>query len=434
MLENIVVAGAGLGGLNAAYELASHGISVTVLEQKARDTLSYDWEDDIEKGVFSEYNIPLPPKEFYKEKRFWTFVSPGNVHKTRVKQTPEHTDYSINRRIFSQVLADRATKAGAIIRYGVKVIAPVMESNAVVGVKVDNGTIYKGFVIDSLGANSILRDKLEPSFGISRASDKKGIFYAFRAFYNRTTVDPELNTNKAYLKHLGGDGISWCIDRDDSVDVLIGKVGENDKEYIDKALIDLKGDNPCLGSQLIKCGEIYSIPVRYPLTLMVANGYALIGDCAYMTIPMLGSGMASSLKAGKILADVISQASNDAVDKLWKYQVAVFRTFGAQHLAIDYMKRWILGQDSAILNDIIGSNLISDADFAVVSRGGMLKLTLIQKAKKALKGHFSLLFKLNDMLMKMNKIYKIGLSIPDKFVTSKIVEWDAKIMKIINDV
>ena len=39
---------------------------------------------------------------------------------------------------------------------------------------------------------------------------------------------------------------------------------------------------------------------------MVADGYAAIGDSAFMTVPVIGSGIANALKAAKILADAIS--------------------------------------------------------------------------------------------------------------------------------
>ena len=48
-----------------------------------------------------------------------------------------------------------------------------------------------------------------------------------------------------------------------------------------------------------------SIPVRQPLAVMIADGYAAIGDSAFMAIPINGSGIGCSMRAGKMLADAV---------------------------------------------------------------------------------------------------------------------------------
>ena len=88
------------------------------------------------------------------------------------------------------------------------------------------------------------------------------------------------------------------------------------------ALDDIRRDNAIVGRELMKGGQLLQIPVRRPLSRFVANGYAAVGDSACMTIPMLGSGMASGMKAAKILADTLSDSVCDAFDtaNLSRYQ------------------------------------------------------------------------------------------------------------------
>ena len=57
----------------------------------------------------------------------------------------------------------------------------------------------------------------------------------------------------------------------------------------------LRPDNPRLGTEVVRGGQFVEIPVRHPLSVMVADGYAAIGDSAFMTVPLIGSGIANSL-------------------------------------------------------------------------------------------------------------------------------------------
>ena len=64
-MKRILVAGAGHGGLTAAYNLAKAGYDVTVLEYKRRENLGYDWHDALEMSAFLESGIPCPPDTMY---------------------------------------------------------------------------------------------------------------------------------------------------------------------------------------------------------------------------------------------------------------------------------------------------------------------------------------------------------------------------------
>ena len=44
-MKNILVAGAGHGGLSAAAILAKNGYNVTVLEKSRREDIGHDWHD-----------------------------------------------------------------------------------------------------------------------------------------------------------------------------------------------------------------------------------------------------------------------------------------------------------------------------------------------------------------------------------------------------
>ena len=70
---------------------------------------------------------------------------------------------------------------------------------------------------------------------------------------------------------------------------------------------------------------------RYPrtpaLAVFVADGYAAVGDSAFMTYAVKGSGIAYSLMAGTLLANAIEQDEDCLFncDTLWEYEKAFFR-------------------------------------------------------------------------------------------------------------
>ena len=97
----------------------------------------------------------------------------------------------------------------------------------------------------------------------------------------------------------------WAITGEKEVDILIANIGDElTDDYIALRTSQLKAANPVMGD-FIRGGRVADIPVRQPLSMLVADGYAAIGDAAFMTIPLKGSGVGHSMRAGKILADVV---------------------------------------------------------------------------------------------------------------------------------
>lgn len=98
---------------------------------------------------------------------------------------------------------------------------------------------------------------------------------------------------------------------DETSDVLVGRIGSLSDETYENAIADLKEDNPVIGDKVSGGDAIFEIPVRRPLSNLVANGYVLLGDSACMTIPIIGSGIGSGLKAAKMLADAVTSADKN---------------------------------------------------------------------------------------------------------------------------
>ena len=428
----VIVAGAGVGGLQAARLLAQGGIDVTVVEKAAdAESMRYNWHDDVCPEVFEECGLTLPEGSF--PKKDWTFITPDG--KARGMHEA-HPDMSVMRNALNKMMADKAEEAGAKLLFGTHVSCAVTKDGRVTGVIAGGREMDADIVIDSLGVNSPIKANLPESILISRHNDDE-VFDVYRAFYKKNPDAPQAEyTNKVYMKHLGEGGISWAIQDGEEVDVLIGRVGKMSDNTFANALKHMKEENPTIGSEIVTGGGRYVIPVRYPAPRMAANGYALIGDSAYMTIPMLGSGIASSLRAAGMLADCILSALRagaddkhaSSIENLWNYEVAFFRAY-ADHCGVDVMKRGVLGLSNKTLSLILTSKVLTNEQICDLAKGRLLRpkfKDLLRMAGAAGIRVFSLL----PMAMIMHRAQsaaKIARKIPEKYDELAVAKWVTKL-------
>ncbi|NLZ24880.1 MAG: NAD(P)/FAD-dependent oxidoreductase [Clostridiales bacterium] len=434
MKGKVVVAGAGLGGLFAAELLGKAGCEVTVYERaKDLDSMRYDWHDDVAANSLESLGLEMP-KESWKKADF-TFVSPyeGAMMDVTIEDESKK-DISVERRPLNKMLYDRAAKYANIV-FDANVEGPIFENGKVSGIIINGKEERADLVIDSTGVESPLREKV--GLGDAAVADPKTVFYAYRAFYKRNPeAEIPKKKSKVYMKHLGEDGLSWCIcdHNPDLVNVLVGRVVNLSEEQLKRALDDLKKLNPVLTDEIKRGGMVCKIPVRYPLTKMVTDGYAAIGDCAFMTIPMLGSGIVSSLKAAKLLAEAVINAKDASKEELYTYQVKVFNDFGAEHCAVDTLKRFLLSCTPDEITFLFGSGVLSEADLQSASGGGTVKMTpsaLIEKLKAGRK-NLPFLIRLAGAVSRSEKASKTAKKIPSRYDEAKIEKWSRKLEKLVN--
>lgn len=429
----IIVIGAGIGGLQAAKCLADGGNEVTVYEKNNRENLSYDWIDDVEAKVFTHLGIPLTKECFRTAEP--TFAVPFSKLELHV-EVPENTrDWSIERREFSNILADLAVKAGATVQFDTAVDALLIEGGKVCGVIIGGRKILADLVIDSSGASSPFRASLPENYNIQACYKPHEIFRAYRAFYAPAdNLDyTKANPKKIYLKHLGEAGISWCfVEPNGDANVLIGRIGELSDETLRHALCDLKKENPVIGDKLLRGDFISTIPVRYPLTRMVGDGYAAIGDAAFMTIPMIGSGIANSLRAGKMLADAVQSSNSADVKSLWKYQYQYYREIGAAHFTVDKIKRMLLNADGDDIRFLFDSGVIGEREMSSIGNGEKLTMSPAQILDKIKRGwtRIGLLLSLVKAITGGEKAEKLAQEIPAEFDETAVTRWQNALDKM----
>ncbi len=431
----IVIIGAGHGGLQAAKELSKDGFDVTVYEKNSSEKVSYDWRDDVEPTVFEELKIVLPDNS--RKTGRTSFVAPFSETPLYMENEENAVEWSIKRNSFVLLLVKLAEEAGAKIKFNTLVQSVIIENNEVKGVVVENEKIFSDLVIDSSGIDSCFRKEVAKIFNITEELDDNDVFTVYRAFVKTADGEklPENHKKKVYLKYLGMPGISWCIcEPDGLINILIGRVGEMAESEFKNALTKLKKSNPVIGDEIVMGGKFGRIPVRYPLTKMVGKGYVTVGDAAFMTIPLTGSGISNSLRAGQILAEEIIKNNSVSVEVLWKYQVRYYEKIGAEHFFVDYIKRTLLTSDNEDIKYIFESGIITENDLCNFSSGNGLKFTpqeFVLKLQKCLKKS-GFVITILSALMKGIKAKNQAMKIPHNYDEEKIKLWQMKVESLFN--
>ncbi len=432
MGNKIIVAGAGHGGIAAAHILAQRGFDVTVYEKNKRENLGYDWTDIFDKNGFTACGMDIPPRELYNLKHDMTFYGPS--FKTPLRQhTPEdRLEIQIERRdLYDYMIAAAETK-GVNFEFETFIEGPILFGNRVVGIKTDRGDIFADLVIDAAGINSPVRSKLPPLLGIQNHVKEYEQFYVYRGFYNKTAELDEDNF-KVMLLYENKLGICWVATEEDHTDVLIGRFEPLNTQDVEQTLASLRKTNDTLGTELLRGGQFVNIPVRQPLGVLVANGYAAVGDSAFMTIPIIGSGIANSMTAGAILADAVSsdRDMSFSAETLWTYQKNFYKKIGgglAPLACIKLLLTRISGDelnyifDNGILNADDMTNGTTSASLAAIVEG--MSIEDILKVKlKGLVHNKDVMKKVVRMGGDVARATAVTAAMPMKYDRTKVLQW-----------
>lgn len=366
MVKKIIVAGGGHGGIAAAALLAANGFDVTVYEKHKRDEMGYDWTDIFAPDALERVGLELPSEDLFEYKKNMTFYGPSANTPLRQDVAEDDLEIKMERSDIYKMLIDRAESKGVRFVFGCEVYGPIMSGNRVVGIQTSEGDVYAPLTIDACGIDSPVRRRLPAACGIEKAPGKFGKFIVYRAFFDKVgeiSDDPY----RVYFFPAGRKGIGWVATEEDTTDLLIGCFDELTQEDIDEVAAELREKNPQMGEKILRGDEIVKIPVRQPLAVMVADGYAAIGDSAFMTVPVIGSGIANSLKAARMLADTVVEDEDRvySCETLWKYQRRYYKALGSSLAPLACVKLLLTKLTTEQLDYLIDNHVLTAEDLTI---------------------------------------------------------------------
>lgn len=437
MGKKIIVAGLGHGGIAVAAILARAGFDVTVYEQKKEGTLGYDWTDIFAPDALAVAGMPMPPKDKFEYKEDMTFFGPSMKTGLRQHVPQDKLEIKMERRDIYAHFINHALECGVKIEYEHKVLGPIILGNRVVGIKTDKGDIYGDLVIDSCGMNSPVRMNLPEEFGIEKEVARNEKITIYRAFFNKAS-DEAVEAKFKVMLFAGGElGVNWIASEDDHTDLLMGRFEDFTLEDVERFSDYLRETNPRLGKEIIRGGQFVEIPVRQPLSIMVADGYAAIGDSAFMTVPLIGSGIANCLKASRVLANAIIADKNQSFsgETLWKYQQGYYKELGAGLAPLACGKLLLLNLtpeevDYVMDNGVLNEDMMTiGADFTGLGSVNIDPRALINQAKQVCQDP-ELLKKIIACGVRMGKAVAACAMMPKKYNAKRVRSW-AKVYEFV---
>lgn len=437
MGKKIIVAGLGHGGIAAAALISQKGYDVTVYEKKKEGTLGYDWTDIFAPDALAAAGMKMPDEDKFEYKEDMTFFNPSFTVPLRQHVPKEKLEIKMERRDIYEHFINHALECGVKIVYDCEVKGPIVLGNRVVGIQTENGDVYGDLIIDACGMNSPVRRNLPESFGIEKEVARNEKISIYRAFYNVASDEEAAAKFKVMLFAGGVKGISWIASEDDHTDLLLGRFEDFDMEEVERFSDYLRETNPRLGKEVLRGGQFVEIPVRQPLSVMVADGYAAIGDSAFMTVPLIGSGIANSLKAARILADAVEKDKNDlfTAETLWKYQMGYYKELGAGLAPLACGKLLLLSVTPEEVDYIFEKGIMTEdmmtigADFTGLANVKVDPKDFINQAKQ-LCGDHELLKKIIACGVSMGKAAAACAMMPKKWNAKRVQSW-AKVYEFV---
>ncbi|MBQ7114987.1 MAG: NAD(P)/FAD-dependent oxidoreductase [Clostridia bacterium] len=441
-MAKIIVAGAGHGGLVCAIKLARLGYSVTVFEKSQKSDMGLPQQDVFDKDTFTYIDLPAP-KNITICKNQLTLVPSENAIAPLTLPQPEDEAIVMERKTLINHLLTLAEKSGVQIHYNCPVVEPVILGSRVAGVKTFEGDFYGDIIIDACGIDSPLRNNLPKFMNINREIKDFDVIYTYRAHFEKAPDVPDPDTYYDILaKEDGTVGFSWVVTEEDFVDILICRFSPPSQEEVLTELRKISEEYPHISKSFIRGGQYDKIPVCQPLGVLVADGYAAVGDSAFMTYPVKGSGISYAMKAGAMLADTIIKDSDHLfnAEALWDYQRRFFKEIGFTAGRLALLKNLLTYFTAQEINDILKSGIFTTEDLSQIMTNkldtffGAAGRALIRDKIRQMRENVILKEKFSDFAVWMGRLAVTETYLPNKYDRKDVQKWVERYNEFFNSI
>jgi flavin-dependent dehydrogenase len=280
--------------------------------------------------------------------------------------------------LFNRKLAPRrqvrdARRFGAEFMFGTTAEKLLYNDGYVTGVagRRADGTAFSAtakVVVDATGSSSVLRRFLTIKSSIEKEIDGDDLVGTGRYIldFDPAMDEPSFFSPDYCIIHLdqfmAPAGYAWIFPkgkRKVNIGLGISKSGlerrnrrfglqDNLQSLIDKYV----ADNPVIRNARQPQDDAdsgntkgnWQVPVRRHNDSMVANGFAVVGDAAWMPRPIDAGGISPSIYGGTILGKVVAeaiQAGDTSEGSLWKYNVEYMNTHGYPMASFEVLRRYL---------------------------------------------------------------------------------------------
>lgn len=391
MQYDLIVVGAGCAGCMSASTASKLGLKTLLLDRKAEAAIGDKVCGDSLGSHHLDYlGLTLPSECYYA-------TSPGSeVHSPDFKSVFRIEDeslraISLRRHEFGRFMLRMATSAGAELVDGFHVSSPMLDGGAVVGIrgigKGGNRDYSAKVVADCSGMAAAVRRGI-PDDNLSRPLPRGDVMACYREVRRIKGKPPELCQILVDMEKTPG-GYTWLFPMgEEHVNVglgIISNLGLSPRDLYNKHIAPMA---ILQGSTLVNGGGGL-VPTTGPMDYMVYDGLMIAGDAANTVSPIHGGGIGSSMRSGRILAEVCAEAiSLGSVTRrdLWDYNRRYMMAYGAKQASLNIFRRFLQSSTNDELNFGMAHQIVKPNDILLASKFGDLKLSITEKATRAFRG------------------------------------------------
>ena len=342
--------------------------------------------------------------------------------------------YLLNRKMLPQKQLRDAQKLGVEIQGNIALRSLLVENGTVVGVTgqdlLTNTTFKKTckLVIDATGVTSVLRTNLSLKSFIQKKIDRVDLEATGRYIYNfdrasedKTHFDPDYCIIHLDQKIAPG-GYAWVFPKgENKVNIGLGVQQKaldlyNSRTGVHhdvKALIDIYvKNNPVVSNPTITGDEMddgngwgtWQVSVRRQNDCLVANGFMMVGDSAWMPKPLdaggIGPAIIAATIAGKDAVEAI-QTGDTTENGLWNYNMNYINEYGYKTAGLEVFRRML----QSLTNEDIDygmKHFLSKMDIDSITDGQHPEFSSLDMMSMFIRGSFNK--KLADGLKYWHKV------------------------------
>ena len=381
---DVIIAGAGIAGMITAASTAKHSnqnLRILVVDRNPRSQAGMKtatgWVcgDAASKGsidyLASEVGVHYGKPELERTVQGVVAYSPDHESKAMF----DGPGFVLNRKLLPQRQLNDAEKLGVEFLFEAYADALVHEDGFIKGIHCrsskDNSSFKKTakLVVDATGSASRLRTSLPIDSHIEKEIDKENDLESTGRYILRFDVAKKDGTffDPDYcIIHLDQEiapgGYAWVFPKgEDKVNIGLGVqkrllerrnklLGRNDT--LQSLIDEYVRTNPVIKNWKFADGSedignekgSWQVPVRRQNDCMVANGYMIVGDAAWMPRPIDAGGIGPAIYAGTIAGKVVAEAlqKNDTSERgLWKFNTEYVRTYGYKMASFEILRRFL---------------------------------------------------------------------------------------------
>ncbi len=293
-------------------------------------------------------------------------------HETKVLF--EGQGFILNRKILPRRQVQDAKKFGAEFAFNIACDRLYSEDGFVRGVlgrNLSDNSVFKRtakIVVDAAGNATKLRPNLPIKSKIELQIDRDDLESTGRYIYDFEVAadDPTWFDSRYALIHLdqylAPGGYCWTFPKGKNkvniglgvqkraLDIRNSKLGRKDSlqelidEYVRKNKVIKNPVEPNSEEDRGNTKGSWQVSVRRQNDCLVANGYAIVGDAAWMARPIDAGGIGPAIYASVMLGKVVAQAieANDtSEDFLWQYNLEYVKNHGYQMASFEVLRRYL---------------------------------------------------------------------------------------------